>query len=207
MGRGIWFWNRIAKSYSRKAVPDEGIYQQKLERTRAYLTPDSEVLEFGCGTGTTALWQALHVKHILAIDYSAKMIAIARGKALDLMADNVTFQQSDIESLDAPDGSYDMVMGHSILHLLPNKDEVVGKVWHLLKPGGVFVSSTVVMAEVPWLMKKLLPVGSAIGILPQVRFFSQQELEASMTGAGFEIVESWKPDDSDAVFLVVRKPV
>jgi len=75
------FWDRIADRYSRKPVADEAAYQKKLQVTREYLRPDMEVLEFGCGTGSTAIVHAPCVKQIRAIDVSAKMIEIARHKA------------------------------------------------------------------------------------------------------------------------------
>ena len=52
------FWDRHAKGYAKRPVPDEAAYQRKLKMTQDYLTPDMEVLELGCGTGTTALIHA-----------------------------------------------------------------------------------------------------------------------------------------------------
>ena len=49
------FWDRIAVHYSKQPVADELSYQKKLEVTREFLTPQSKVLEFGCGTGSTAI--------------------------------------------------------------------------------------------------------------------------------------------------------
>ncbi len=75
------FWDKIAEKYSKQPIADEASYQKKLEVTRGYLQPEMEVLEFGCGTGSTALIHAPYVKHIRAIDISSKMIAIAKAKA------------------------------------------------------------------------------------------------------------------------------
>ena len=75
------FWDRIARRYARTPVPDEAIYQKKLSLTRKWMTPQMHVLEFGCGTGSTALKHAPFVNRILALDISAKMLDIARGKA------------------------------------------------------------------------------------------------------------------------------
>ncbi|MCP4319127.1 MAG: methyltransferase domain-containing protein [Hyphomicrobiales bacterium] len=91
------FWDKIAERYSRKPVADEDAYQRKLQVTREYLRPDMEVLEFGCGTGSTAIAHAPYVKHIEAIDISSKMIEIAHGKADAGKVENVTFEQATIE--------------------------------------------------------------------------------------------------------------
>jgi cyclopropane fatty-acyl-phospholipid synthase-like methyltransferase len=56
------FWNWMAKRYARQPVANEAAYRQKLETARSYLRPDMNVLEFGCGTGSTALLHAPHVK-------------------------------------------------------------------------------------------------------------------------------------------------
>ena len=53
-----WFWDRLAKRYARMPVADQAAYETKLEKTRAFLRPDSRVLEFGCGTGSTAILHA-----------------------------------------------------------------------------------------------------------------------------------------------------
>ncbi len=81
MPRSSQFWDRHAAGYAKRPVDDETIYQKKLKITQGYLKPDMEVLEFGCGTGTASIIHAPFVRHIRAIDMSAKMLAIARGKA------------------------------------------------------------------------------------------------------------------------------
>ena len=70
-----------AKGYAKRPVTDETAYQRKLKLTQDYLSPDMEVLELGCGTGTTALFHAPFVKHITGIDISRNMLEIARAKA------------------------------------------------------------------------------------------------------------------------------
>jgi len=101
------FWDKIAEKYSQQPIADEAAYQKKLAVTRDYLRPDMEVLEMGCGTGSTAILHAPFVKHIRAIDFSANMIAIAQGKAEAEPIENVTFEQATLEDLDIPDQSLD----------------------------------------------------------------------------------------------------
>ena len=81
MDRSVKFWDKIAERYSKRPIADEVAYQKKLQVTREYFRPDMEVLELGCGTGSTAILHAPYVKHILAIDISSKMIDIAQAKA------------------------------------------------------------------------------------------------------------------------------
>ena len=153
------FWDWHAKGYAKRPVADEAAYQQKLKVTRDYLAPDMEVLELGCGTGTTALIHAPFVKHITGVDISRNMLEIARAKAESGNVKNVTFQQSSIDDLKAPVAGFDVVMGHSILHLLENKEAIIAKVNQMLKPGGVFVSSTVCLGGRVPVLRAILPVG------------------------------------------------
>ncbi len=198
------FWDRTAERYARSAIADEAAYQKKLEITRGYFRPDMELLEFGCGTGSTALLHAPHVKHIRAIDFSARMIAIARAKAVAQGVQNVSFEQAGIDDLPVAEGSVDMVLGLSVLHLVADRDAVIGKVQRMLRPGGLFVSSTACVADMGiWsLLKYIAPAGLALGLLPMVRFFTAGELRRSLTGAGFKIVHDWQPGPNKAVFIV-----
>ncbi|MEL6679310.1 MAG: class I SAM-dependent methyltransferase, partial [Pseudomonadota bacterium] len=140
-----------------------------------------------------------------AIDISPRMIEIAEGKTRDAGIDNITYERADMDTLMAPEESYDVALGMSILHLVDDRDSVIEKVHTMLRPGGVFVSSTVCMAEGYGIFRYIGPVGFALGLLPRLRVFSKVELEASIRAAGFEIEESWKQDSSPAAFIVARK--
>ncbi len=200
------FWDRIAARYARKPVADEAAYQKKLQVTREYLRPDMAVLEFGCGTGSTAIAHAPYVKHIRATDISAKMIEIAQGKAAAQNIENVTFEQADIDDLSVPDQSLDAVLGHSILHLLEDKEAVIAKVHKMLKAGGVFVTSTACLGDTMKWFKVIGPIGHFLGLIPLVKVFTVQELADSLTAAGFAIDYQWQPGKGKAVFIVAKKP-
>ncbi len=199
------FWDRHAKGYAKRPVADEAAYQKKLGVTQDYLKPDMEVLEFGCGTGTTAIIHAPFVRHIRATDISGKMLEIARAKAAAGGIKNVTFEQSSIDELNADDASYDAVMGHSILHLLENKENAIASVYRMLKPGGVFITSTACLGGIMPVLRVILPVGRFFGLLPLVKFFTAEELEGDLTDAGFRIDYRWQPDKRKGVFIVAQK--
>jgi len=203
MGQSSRFWDNMAERYSRQPIADETAYQKKLQVTREYLEPDMEVLEFGCGTGSTAINHAPHVRRIHAIDISSKMIEIAQGKADAAQIKNITFERSSVDELTVPDQSLDAVMGLSILHLLDNREEAIAKVYRMLKPGGVFVSSTGCMAEISKLLKIVAPIGKLFGLTLKV--FTAKELEDNLTGAGFAIDYQWRPGDGKSVFIVAKK--
>ncbi len=200
------FWDRIAERYARSPIADEASYKKKLQITQDYLQPGMKVLEFGCGTGSTALIHAPHVKHIHAIDISSRMIEIARGKADASRTTNITFDQSSFDDFDAPDQSFDAVFGLSILHLLENRDAAISKVYRLLRPRGIFVSSTACIGDWMKWFKLVTPIGKLSGLLPLVKVFTSEELVASLVNAGFEIDHRWQPARDKAVFIVARGP-
>ena len=205
MGPSVRFWDRIAERYSKRPIADEAAYQKKLQVTREYFQPDMNVLEFGCGTGSTAITHAPDVKHIHAIDISSKMIEIAQGKADARAVENVTFEQSTIDEFSVSDQTLDAVLGLSILHLLDSKEEVIAEVHRMLKPGGIFVTSTACIGDTMKFFKIVAPIGKLLGLMPLVKVFTTEELEDSLTDAGFEIDYQWQPGKGKAVFIVAKK--
>lgn len=201
------FWNRTAKKYAASPIGDEAAYQAKLEKTQALLTPDSRVIEFGCGTGTTALYHAPFVKSILATDISEKMIEIAWSKAQSAGIENVTFEVAGLDAPELTDNSFDMVMMHSLLHLLREREPAIGRAYDLLKPGGYFVANTACLTGFMRLLQPALTVARWFGTLPYVAFFNQRQLIADLRSTGFEIVEEWLPERHKAVFTIARKPL
>jgi ubiquinone/menaquinone biosynthesis C-methylase UbiE len=206
MDQSVKFWDKIAERYSQQPIADTAAYQKKLQVTREYFQPDMEVLEFGCGTGSTAISHAPYVKHIHALDISSKMIEIAHGRADANNVENVTFEQSTIDEFSVSDQTLDAVLGLSILHLLDNKEEVIAKVHKMLKPGGIFVTSTVCLGDsMMRFIRFVVPVGKFFGLLPMVKVFTRKDLEHSFTEAGFEIDYQWQPGKGKAVFIVAKK--
>jgi ubiquinone/menaquinone biosynthesis C-methylase UbiE len=207
MATSAFFWNRLAKGYAKLPVTDESAYRHKLEVTRTYLKPDSEVMEFGCGTGTTAVSHAPFVRHVHGYDISGKMLEIARSRAVAAGVSNVTFERADIIDLDLPDGRFDVVMGHSILHLLRPKARTatLAKVRRLLRPGGVFVSSTICIGEMGGTAKAMMAVMRSLPLLPPVQALIRDRLRSEITSAGFGLEHDWAPDPKAALFLVARR--
>jgi ubiquinone/menaquinone biosynthesis C-methylase UbiE len=205
MDRSAKFWDKVAERYSKRPVADEAAYQKKLQVTRECLLPDMEVMEFGCGTGSTAITLAPCVKHIVAIDYSSKMVEIARGKAAAEKIENITFKRATIDIFSLPDQGLDVVLGHNVLHLLENKEEVIGRVHEMLKPGGIFVTSTACLGDMTIFFRIIAPIGRVLGFFPSVKVFTIKELEDSLTNAGFELDYKWQPGKNKPVFLVMKK--
>ena len=205
MNREKKFWDKRADKYSQRPVADEETYQKKLAITREYFRPDSKVLEIGCGTGSTALVHAPYVGHLRATDLSTRMIEIAQGKADAAGIGNVTFEALGVDELDVPDASLDVVMAHNVLHLIDDWQDVIAAVHRMLKPGGVFVSSTACVRDMALPLRMIVPVGRFLRLFPLVKVFSAGELKKNLESAGFEIDHEWQPKRHAAAFIICRK--
>lgn len=209
MGKPSRFWDLIARRYARMPVRDEASYREKLSITRSYLKPDWDVLEIGCGTGSTALRHAPHVRRLRAIDSSPKMIEICHEKAARDTVGNVAFDCVDFDDMDVPDESLDAVLAMSLLHLMENPDAALGRIYRMLRHGGMFFSSTTCIADIDNVVARhLIPAASAIRLLPRFARFGRDDLRRRVQSAGFVIEREWQPGDdpSKAVFIVARKP-
>lgn len=201
------FWNRRADRYAAEPIADEAAYQTKLAATRRLLRPDMDLFEFGCGTGSTALIHAAHVRHIRAMDFSERMIEIAKGKADKAGVKNISFEVGAIENVDLPPDRVDVALALSVLHLLRNKEAAIAKVFRALKPGGYFVTSTACLRDMLPAIRFVAPLGSRLGLLPHLDVMTQGQLRLAMEAAGFTVEHEWLPNRKAAVFMIARKPV
>ena len=199
------FWDKVSAKYHRNPIADPASYQEKLRLSQQHFKPDMNVLEFGCGTGGTAVQHAPHVAHLHAIDVSQSMLDIAHRQAQDSGVDNLTFERASIESFQAPAESYDAILGLSILHLLEDRQAAINKVFSMLKPGGLFISSTACIADRARIAKFIAPVGRLFGF-PLVRVFTEHELIGDLRESGFAIETQWRPEKAMAVFVIAMKP-
>ncbi|MEC7761137.1 MAG: methyltransferase domain-containing protein [Pseudomonadota bacterium] len=196
-------WDKLSKRYIKSSVSDLDTYEWKLAITQSYMHPDMDVLEIGCGSGNTGRRHALLVRSYTAMDISSSMIE--GGKALGALPDNMRFVHADFDRADVAPGSYDMILALSVLHLLPNPAFTVKKIAESLRPGGTFVSSTVVMSEMK-LVKFIAPLGQLFGAIPHLTFLSEDEIRAIIRDAGLDIAVDERPDGHPARFIIAKKP-
>lgn len=208
MQNAATFWDKTAEKYAKTPIADLDAYHFTLERTRSYLSPSDQVLEVGCGTGSTALLLAGDVDRIVASDVSPKMIEIAQRKARDEGVTNAEFITADLLDDPVGDGPYDVALAFNVVHLLPDAPAAIQRLHGLLKPGGLFISKTVCQpgkgAPLKFrLLKMVLPVMQWIGLAPYVNFMSSRDLDATIEAQGFKIIETH--DQAPSRYIVARK--
>lgn len=111
------------------------------------------VLDLGSGAGNDAFVArklAGEKGRVIGIDFTDKMIALARINADKLGFKNVEFRQGDIESMPITSNKADVIISNCVLNLVPNKHKVFSEIYRVLKPGGHFsISDIVVEGEMP----------------------------------------------------------
>ncbi|MDJ0824633.1 MAG: class I SAM-dependent methyltransferase [Rhodobacter sp.] len=198
------FWDRIARKYASQPVKNLPAYEATLDRVRSYLRPEDRVLEVGCGTGSTALTLAPEVAAYVASDVSPGMIEIAREKLAADGAKNLEFTVAPVVETRFETGTFDVVFGSSIYHLVDDLQASVVRAQELLKPGGLFISKTPCIGHM-WYLKPVIGAMQLIGKAPGVLYFRKAELEATIRAAGFEIIEARAFDGAPNNWFVVAK--
>lgn len=207
MESSIQFWNRTATRYARRPVADEAAYQTKLSLTQDYLRPDMDVLEIGCGTGSTALVHAPKVRRYLATDAADRMIDIARTKLVTSGLDNLRFRVASLDDVAALPERFDAVLCLNLLHLLKDPKSAIERIHCLLKPGGIFVSSTACLKDTKSWLRPVAVVARLCRLAPFVAFLSRQEVTSHLTATGFDILHTWVPENaSEVLFVIARRP-
>lgn len=124
-----------------------------LPTEHAGLHPGQTVLDLGSGAGLDAFIARSIVGaegHVWGVDMTPEMVARARANAQSLGYDNVSFVEGDIEAMPIEDASIDVVISNCVLNLVPDKRRAFAEVYRVLRPGGHFsVSDIVVRGSLP----------------------------------------------------------
>ncbi len=142
----------------------------------AELKPGEVVLDLGSGGGIDVLLSAQRVGptgRAYGVDMTDEMLELARENARRVGAENVEFLKGDIEHLPLPDASVDVIISNCVINLSADKRQVLREAFRVLKPGGRFaVSDVVVRGEVPAEAKRSMElwVGCVAGALEEGEF-------------------------------------
>jgi arsenite methyltransferase len=152
----------------------------------AELRPGETVLDLGSGGGIDVLLSAKRVGptgKAYGLDMTDEMLSLARENQRKAGVENVEFLKGEIEHIPLPDDSVDVIISNCVINLAADKDRVLREAFRVLKPGGRFaVSDVVVRGDVPAEIRKNIElwVGCVAGAL------EEKEYLVKLAAAGFE---------------------
>jgi arsenite methyltransferase len=155
----------------------------------AELKPGEVVLDLGSGGGIDVLLSAKRVGpegKAYGLDMTDEMLSLARENQQKAGVKNVEFLKGEIESIPLPGNTVDVIISNCVINLSGDKESVLREAFRVLKPGGRFaVSDIVVLGDVPAEVRKNVELwtGCVAGAL------HQDEYRTKLRNAGFEQVE------------------
>jgi len=155
----------------------------------AQLHAGEVVLDLGSGGGIDVILSARRVGptgKAYGLDMTDDMLALARKNATEAGVPNIEFLKGHIEAIPLPDASVDVIISNCVINLSADKGRVLAEAFRVLKPGGRFaVSDVVVRGEVPAAVRRSMElwIGCVAGAL------EESEFRRLLAGAGFTDVE------------------
>jgi arsenite methyltransferase len=155
----------------------------------AQLKPGETVLDLGSGGGIDVILSARRVGpsgKAYGLDMTDEMLALARENQKKAGVENVEFLKGAIENIPLPKNSVDVIISNCVINLSGDKDRVLAEAFRVLKPGGRFaISDVVVRGEVPSEIRKSMElwVGCIAGALQENEYLEK------LAKAGFESID------------------
>jgi SAM-dependent methyltransferase len=167
----------------------------------AELKPGETVLDLGSGGGIDVLLSARRVGPTgmaFGLDMTDPMLALAEENKRKSGLTNVHFLKGEIEHIPLPDNSVDVIISNCVINLSGDKDRVLREAFRVLKPGGRFaVSDVVVRGEVPPAIRRSVElwVGCVAGALSEAEYLAKLEA-AGFEDAQIEVTRVYRAEDA-----------
>lgn len=167
----------------------------------AELKPGETVLDLGSGGGIDVLLSARRVGPTgvaYGLDMTDEMLSLAQENKRKSGLTNVHFLKGEIEHIPLPANSVDVIISNCVINLSADKDRVLAEAFRVLKPGGRFaVSDVVVRGEVPPGIRKNMElwIGCVAGALSDQEYLDKLA-NAGFTDAGIEVTRVYSVDDA-----------
>ncbi|MDM7998056.1 MAG: arsenite methyltransferase [Acidobacteriota bacterium] len=184
----------------------------------AELKPGETVLDLGSGGGIDVLLSARRVGpngKAYGLDMTDEMLSLARENQRQSGVQNVEFLKGEIENIPLPDNSVDVIISNCVINLSADKDSVLREAFRVLKPGGRFaVSDVVVLGDIPADIRRNMELwaGCVAGALHRDEYlmklanagFEKMNVEATRIYQGQDVLDLLSGTNLDAESIVAQ---
>jgi len=199
------FWDSRAEKYdSEFAFSVEG-GSQRNRRLAENLRDARAVLDFGCGNGGISLCIAEYVDEIVGLDVSSKMIHFAEQRKAEAGVDNITFQAIGESEFPIFDTQFDVVLGLSVLHLVPDPQGTLAWFRNILGSEGCLIIETPCLSDMSLARQLTVRAAMLLGAAPSIHSFSYNSLRDLLDQSGFFIEEEFEVSRKDRMLWCVCK--
>ncbi|MGM0621477.1 MAG: arsenite methyltransferase [Bacteroidota bacterium] len=171
----------------------------------AGINPGDSVLDLGSGAGNDCFVARTLVGEtgkVTGLDFTENMVEKAKINLQKTGFKNIEFIQGDIENIPLPDSTYDVVISNCVLNLVPDKQKAFAEIYRLLKPGGHFCISDVVLnGELPAGIKEAAEMiaGCVSGALQKAEYLK------IINGKGFSEIQVQKEKSIEIPVSILKK--
>ena len=192
-----------ARQHGLLRIPRRLVGRRRPDHLEPELKAGETVLDLGSGGGIDVLLSARRVGptgKAYGLDMTDEMLALAQENKAKSGLTNVEFLRGEIENIPLPGASVDVVISNCVINLSGDKDRVLREAFRVLKPGGRFaVSDVVVRGEVPAAIRKSMELwaGCIAGALSEGDYAAKLAA-AGFTDIGVEVTRVYDGDDARA---------
>jgi 2-polyprenyl-3-methyl-5-hydroxy-6-metoxy-1,4-benzoquinol methylase len=185
------FWDNVSKRFSgSNRMMNSPALQIVQQKAGIYFTPTDKVLDIGCGPGDITFEIARKTQEVFATDISEGMIGAAKQSAIKKNITNIQFYQTDLLDTKFQSDSFDVITAFSMLQYINDKQDHYVKIFELLRPHGLFISSTPCLRERKSAIRFIMAGLTLLKIVPKILFYKNTELESEIKESGFTIKEA-----------------
>lgn len=205
-GKPEKFWDIVSKRFvnSKRTMNSPALQTIKNDVDKFFKSTDL-VLDFGCGPGDITLVIAQNTQKVYATDISIGMIEAAKEKACEQSISNIKFIRTNLSDGKFQSNSFDKITAFNVLQYIEDKKQLYSKIHELLKPQGLFISSTVCFRERKSAHRFLMAGLTKLKIVPKIFLYKTSELENEIKDAGFKIIDAMNIAKIPDRFIIARK--
>lgn len=199
------FWDRVSGWSKAESASNSALVKCINSKFGIHIKPDDTVLDFGCGTGTITLRIARNANKVYGVDISGGMLERAEINRKNQNIGNAFFFKITILDEMFHGVLFQVITTFNVLQYIENRNALFKRFYKLLEPQGTLIVAVPCFDSMNSLSILLVKLLRFIRIMPETYYFSIDEIEKEITGAGLNIIERINLSDLPEWLIVARK--